>query len=287
MNEKQMSEVTMLDVSSQLTGIIDIGEGVPVLLLHGSGPGVSGLANWRLTLPALADAGFRAIAPDQLGFGRTLPPDDHQYSMDTWVGHAVDVLDTLGLHQVHLIGNSFGGAVALSLAANHPERVDRLVLMGSVGVPFPITDALDRVWGYQPSIDEMLDLMKIFAFDSSAFGRDLATQRYESSIENGADKRFAAMFPAPRQRWVDAMATPFESISRIASPTLLVHGRDDRVIPVQNTLTLLDLLPNAQAHIFGQCGHWTQIEHAAEFNDLVVTFLKAGRGLDAQAARAD
>ena len=72
------------------------------------------------------------------------------------------------------------------------------------------------------------------------------------------------------------MATSFESITRITSPTLLVHGRDDRVIPLQNTMTLLELLPNARAHIFGQCGHWTQIEHAAEFNALVTSFFTEG-----------
>ena len=272
MSDTASIDATVLQAGSQTTGIVESGEGTPVLLLHGSGPGVSGLANWRLTLPALAAAGFRAIAPDQLGFGRTVPPAGHQYSLESWVGHAIDVLDGLGLERVHLIGNSFGGAVALNLAARHPDRVERLVLMGTVGVPFPITEALDRVWGYRPSIDEMLELMKLFAYDSSGFGRDLAAQRFEASIENGADKRFAEMFPAPRQRWVDAMATSFESIARITSPTLLVHGRDDRVIPLQNTMTLLELLPNARAHIFGQCGHWTQIEHAVEFNALVTSF---------------
>jgi pimeloyl-ACP methyl ester carboxylesterase len=277
-------EIKVVDAGSQVTGIAEAGEGQPVLLLHGSGPGVSGLANWRLTLPGLASAGFRAIAPDQLGFGRTVPPDDHRYSLESWVDHAIDLLDSLGLERVHLIGNSFGGAVALRLAANHPERVDRLVLMGAAGVPFPITAGLDLAWGYEPSVERMAEIIELMSYDSSGFGRELIQQRYEASIENGADERFAAMFPAPRQRWVDALSTSYESIARITSPTLVIHGRDDRVVPIQNSMTLLQLLPDVRAHIFGQCGHWTQIEHAAEFNDLVASFFHETKDAAARGA---
>jgi len=115
--------------------------------------------------------------------------------------------------------------------------------------------------------------MKVFAFDASGFGRDLAEARYQASIANGADVRFARMFPPPRQRWVDAMATQFSEIRAISAPSLVVHGRDDRVIPLETSLTLAQLLPDVRLHVFGACGHWTQLEKTEEFNALVVGFL--------------
>ena len=127
---------------------------MPALLIHGSGPGVSAWANWRLVIPALA-RDRRVIAPDMVGFGYTDRPEGIQYNMDTWVRQALDLMDALGLEQVDLVGNSFGGALALALTIRAPKRVRRLVLMGSVGVPFPITQGLDAVWGYQPSLEAM------------------------------------------------------------------------------------------------------------------------------------
>jgi 2-hydroxymuconate-semialdehyde hydrolase len=270
-----MGSSRFVTVDGQQTWLEEDGAGEPVLLLHGSGPGVSAAANWRFTIPSLAARGLRVIAPDQLGFGRTVPPDDYEYSFDRWVAHALGLLDELGLESVDLVGNSFGGAVALRIAARYPERVRRLVLMGSVGVPFRLTDGLDRAWGYNPSVDEMADLMTIFAYDSSPFGRDLAEQRYLASIQDGADRRFASMFPAPRQRWVDALCTPFSEIAEVRARTLLVHGLDDRVIPIETTLTLARVLPDARAHLFSRCGHWTQLERTKEFNELVGAFLSS------------
>lgn len=254
------------------TWVHDLGAGAPVMLLHGSGPGVSAFANWRLTMPALVAAGHRVVAPDQLGFGRTFPPEGHDYALDSWVEHAIGVLDALGLERVGLVGNSFGGAVALALASRHPERVDRLVLMGSVGVEFELTSGLDAVWGYQPSVDAMHELLRIFAYDQSLVSGDLAKIRYEASIAGGAQDRFGAMFPAPRQRWVTAMATPEEQIRGVRQPALIVHGRDDQVIPLETSLRLHQLLDDSELHVFGRCGHWTQIERTAQFNALLTRF---------------
>ena len=144
----------------------DQGSGFPLLMLHGSGPGVSAWANWRLVLPALAKQ-RRVIAPDLVGFGWTARPADESYSLDGWVTHALGVLDALGIEQADLVGNSFGGALAIALAVRHPQRVRRLVLMGSVGVPFPLTAGLDAVWGYTPSVAAMRQLLDLFAYDRS------------------------------------------------------------------------------------------------------------------------
>ena len=265
---------TTIDAAGIATNVHTAGDGAPVLLLHGSGPGVSAFANWRLTIPGLAPH-FRVIAPDIVGFGYTERPPGIDYGLDTWTAHAVGVLDALGIERAHVVGNSFGGSLALALAIRHPERVQRLVLMGSVGVPFTITPGLDAVWGYEPSVEAMEGLLHLFAYDRSLAGPDLARLRYEASIRPGVQEAYAAMFPAPRQQALDAMTHPIDQIAGIAAPTLIVHGRDDRVIPLQNALDLLGLIDDSQLHVFGRCGHWTQIEHADAFVGLVTAFLSS------------
>jgi 2-hydroxymuconate-semialdehyde hydrolase len=273
------------------SNVHDLGSGRPVLFIHGSGPGVSAWANWRLAMPVIAGisppppegagpAGGgpapvrrRVIAPDMVGFGATDRPAGIVYDMNTWVRQALDLLDALDLPQVDLVGNSFGGALSLALTIRAPERVRRLVLMGSVGVPFPITPGLDAVWGYEPSLAAMRALLDVFAHDRTLVTDELAQLRYEASIRPGFQESFAAMFPAPRQRWVDAMASREDDIRRLPHETLVIHGREDKVIPLQTSLTLASLIPRAQLHVFGQCGHWTQIEHAARFAQLVGNFL--------------
>jgi 2-hydroxymuconate-semialdehyde hydrolase len=256
------------------TNVHDTGEapgGDTVMLLHGSGPGVSAWANWRLTIPALAED-FRVIAPDIVGFGFTERTVD-AYDLGTWTRHAVGVLDALGIERAHVVGNSFGGSLALSLAIHHPDRVARLGLMGAVGLPFPITPGLEAVWGYEPSVEAMADLLRIFTATPAPRLAELAELRYQASIRPGVQEAYAAMFPAPRQQWVDALAHAEDDIARIASSTMIFHGREDRVIPMATSLRLLELIPDAQLHVFGNCGHWTQIEHAAEFNRLLRDFL--------------
>ncbi len=260
---------------SFMSNVHDQGQGRPVLFIHGSGPGVSAWANWRLVLPEVAKD-RRVIAPDMVGFGFTDRPAGIRYDMDTWVRQALDLLDALDLSRVDLVGNSFGGALALALACRHPQRVRRLVLMGSVGVPFPITQGLDAVWDYTPSLANMRGIMDWFAFDRSLVTDELAQLRYEASIRPGFQESFGAMFPAPRQRWVDAMCTPEAQIRALPHETLVVHGRDDRVIPLVTSLTLASWIPKSQLHAFGQCGHWTQIEHAARFNQLIRNFFNEG-----------
>lgn len=253
------------------TNYHDVGSGEPVFLIHGSGPGVSAFVNWRFTMPSLSER-YRVIAPDMVGFGYTERPAGFKYDMDHWVRHIVGVMDALKIERAHVVGNSFGGALALALAIRHPTRVKRLVLMGSVGVRFQLTPELDAIWGYEPSFENMRKLINIFAFDRRLVTDELARQRYQASIQPGFQESYAAMFPAPRQRWVNAMASPEEAIRAIPNETLIVHGREDRVIPLSNGYKLLELIPNAQLHVFGRCGHWTQIEHAARFGRLLLDF---------------
>lgn len=254
------------------TNYHDIGEGFPLLLAHGSGPGVSAWANWRLVMPTLSKS-RRVLAPDFVGFGYTDRPEGLALNMKTWVKQLVDFMDTLGLEQVDIVGNSFGGGLAINMALDYPERIRKIVLMGAMGVSFPITKGLDDVWGYEPSVENMKHMIGTFVYNSAIATDDLAKMRYEASIEPGFHESFSSMFPAPRQQWVESMARKDEEIKTIDKPTLIVHGREDQVIPVDNSYRLINLIENSQLHIFGKCGHWTQIEHADEFANLVDDFL--------------
>jgi 2-hydroxymuconate-semialdehyde hydrolase len=254
------------------TNYHDVGTGFPVLLIHGSGPGVTAWANWRLAMPALAKQA-RVIAPDMVGFGFTERPDGFAYTMHAWVRQAIGLLDALKLDQVDLVGNSFGGALSLALAIRHPQRVRRLVLMGAAGVEFELTPGLDAVWGYTPSLDNMRKLLDIFAFDRGLVTDELARLRYDASIQPGFQEAFSSMFPAPRQRWVASLASPEADIQALPHETLIIHGREDQVLPLSNSIRLNALISRSQLHVFGRCGHWTQIEHAARFAQLVGNFL--------------
>jgi 2-hydroxymuconate-semialdehyde hydrolase len=255
------------------TNYHDLGQGFPVVLLHGSGPGVTAWANWNKLFPLLKGE-CRVIAPDLAGFGFTERVPDAAYNMNNWVQQTIDLFDALGIEKANLVGNSFGGALALSMAIKYPGRVNKLVLMGSMGVSFPITYGLDQVWGYKPSEANMEELLEIFTYDHSFATKALIKTRYESSIQPGFQESFSSMFPEPRQKQVESMAGNQNYIRNIPHETLIIHGREDRVIPIETSLKLIKLIDNAELHIFGRCGHWSQIERTAEFGDLLLNFFR-------------
>ena len=252
-----------------------------VLFLHGSGPGVSAWANWQFALPALGQR-FDCLAPDLVGFGQSAHPDPPLQGMTAWMRawleQLVALLDALGIERAHVVGNSMGGAIALHLLWRHPERVESAVLMGTVGVPFRITPGLDGTWGFydEPTLERLTQIFRWFVYDPQRVGGDLAAiarQRYESTQDPNARRSFAAMFPAPRQRHLDELVVPDEVLAGIQQRVLLIHGRDDQIIPLETSLYLLQRLPRVQLHVFGQCSHWTQIEYRDAFNRLIADFI--------------
>jgi 2-hydroxymuconate-semialdehyde hydrolase len=254
------------------TNYHDAGDGPPVVLLHGSGPGVSAWANWRLVIPALAPS-HRVVAPDLVGFGFTEPPTDIVYDLDTWIAHLEAFLDALEVDTLSLVGNSFGGALALAFTARHPERVSKLVLMGSAGIRFPLTDALDAIWGYEPTPERMRQMLELLVSDRSIVTDELVDLRFRASLRDGVQEAYRAMFPAPREHGIDALATPEAEIAGISQETLVIHGRDDQVVPWETSVRLSDLIRGSELHVFGACGHWVQIERTDRFNQLLSGFL--------------
>jgi pimeloyl-ACP methyl ester carboxylesterase len=250
----------------------ELGSGPAVLLLHGSGPGVTAQANWAPVAAPLAE-NFRVIAPDLLGFGGTVAPPPAKYRLDDWAEHLTAFADALDLPSFSLVGNSFGGALALKLATGIPDRTDRLVLMGSVGLDFPVTPGLEQVWGFTPSLPNMRALLDLFAHDRTRVTDDLAELRLAAATKDGVQESFAAMFPAPHQERIRALAVGESRIAELSLPTLILHGRDDRVIPLETSLRLHRLIRPSQLHVFGECGHWVQIEKRDAFVSLVTSFL--------------
>jgi 2-hydroxymuconate-semialdehyde hydrolase len=267
---------SLLTVAGVPTAVIDTGGDLPpLLLLHGSGPGVSATANWRAVIPALS-ATHRVIAPDQLGFGGTATGLKHTFGRTAWTDHALGLLDTLGIATADVIGNSMGGAIALSLAAARPSAIRRIVLMGTMGVAMALPPGLDTIWAYRPGVEAMREVIGLFAYDRGLITDDLVKMRYEASLQPTVRDSWEAMFPPPRQRWVDDLSLSGAELNSVTQPVLLVHGRDDLVVPWRSSsAVMVDLLPDCRLHLIGACGHWTMIERAAEFLAVVEPFLAA------------
>jgi pimeloyl-ACP methyl ester carboxylesterase len=224
--------------------------GSTVLLLHGSGPGTTGAA-WASLAEALAPH-HRVLAPDLPGFGvaPTAP-------IEEWA--ALLAPD----EPCAIVGNSAGGALALRLA--HARAATRVVAVGSMGAPVPIAPALDALWGSDDA-REVLEL--IFPGPVSDEAVDVRRRLMD------AQPHYRELFPVPRQRWVDALSLSDDELRSIDVPVLLIHGSEDRIVPLEHGLALLRALPDARMHIFGGCGHATPLERTDEFNDLVRNFLQ-------------
>ncbi len=266
---------TSLVVDGSVTNYHDVGEGAPVLLIHGSGPGVTAWANWRLNMPELAKR-FRVIAPDMFGFGYS-DSKGRIEDKQVWVSQLVTLLDEMGIDKVSMVGNSFGGGITLAFMIAHPDRVERAVLMGPAGINFPITPALDQVWGYEPSVEAMRSSLKFLAWDQSRLTEDLIQSRYEASARPDAHEPYHATFGGEdRQRNVAMLASREEDIAALKHETLILHGRFDQVIPLDSSVRMANLLPRADLQVFGECGHWVQIERMASFNRIVSEFFING-----------
>ena len=195
-----------IDAHGIATHFHQAGSGQPVLFLHGSGPGVSGWANWRHALPTLAES-MHVLAPDIVGFGHTERPPTIRYSLRSWTDHIWAFLDALGLERVSVVGNSLGGRIAMQMSEDAPDRIDRLVFMGAPGVGMTLTEGLKALRAYEPSPEAMEALLKTyFAVDESLITDDLIRIRYEASAAPGAHEAYRKMFFDPEHRGASSVS---------------------------------------------------------------------------------
>ena len=241
------------------------GVGEPIILLHGSGPGVSAWTNWRRVLPALADR-WRVYAPDMAGFGYTERREDVVYDIKFWVKQLLFFMDALGIERAHLVGNSFGGSLALAAALRFPDRFGRLVLMGTPCGKFAMTPGLKAGWNYEPSLEQMRAVMAFFPYDPAIISDELVRERYETSLIPGAQEGLRKLLVKPNEVGETPLSgMPEDAVGKLVHPTLILQGREDRVIPVELGLRLARNIPNAEFHLFGHCGHWVQAERFDAF----------------------
>lgn len=265
---------SMVDAAGIATHYHRTGNGPAVILLHGSGPGVSAWTNWRRVLPILAQD-FDVIAPDMAGFGHTERHPDDVYSIKLWVRQLLELMDALGLESASLVGNSFGGSLALAAALRHPDRFQRLVLMGTPCDTFAMTPGLRAGWDYVPSREAMRSVMSLFPFDASVITDALVEERYRVSCLPGAQEGLRKLLAKPAEDGDTILSgIPEKAVGEIGHPTLVLHGREDRVIPVEMGLKLARAIPDAELHMFGRCGHWVQAERPERFLTLVQAHLR-------------
>lgn len=252
----------------------DVGDGPPVLMLHGTGPGSDAWVNFRHNIGDLA-RDFRVIPVDLPRFGRSAKVALPGPRLDVLSKVVRDLLDALGLERAHIVGNSMGGQVALKLAIDSPDRVGRLVLVApaalsrSTTVPMP-TELVRMIAGYYadegPSFQKMRQLMRALVFDPSSVTDEAVRERYEASI----DPQVLAVNKGPH--W--AHQSLEHELDRVTAPALLTWGQDDRASPFDHALVLLRTLRNARLHVFPRCGHSVQAEYPDEFNALARGFLR-------------
>jgi len=254
---------------NELTHYHAVGAGPAALFLHGSGTGVTAAANWWLNLPAIA-AGARCIAIDMIGYGQTVVAPEIGFGVREWAAHAIRVLDALGIEKSWIVGNSLGGWIALQLTIEHPERLLGVVSMGTGGGP--ANAALKGLINTQLTEAGVRQTLELFVEDKSIVTDELVSLRLATAQNDSASERLQEVVAA-RERDRREVPLDNEALSRLQLPVLLVHGIQDRIIPVGRTHELLDVIPTADAHLFNRCGHWSQVERADDFNDLVVSFI--------------
>ena len=254
----------------------DVGEGPPVVFLHGSGPGVTGWANFGDNLPALQ--GIRAIIVDQVGFGASGRPDPYERSyLSISADAVVGLLDALGLEKVGIVGNSMGGDVAVRIALDHPKRVSALLLNGPGGTGAPIlapqpSEGIARLMEFNldPTRERLVTWLKTMLSDQRRLTEELIDARFAAATAPGAVKNLQDAYATFYNPAFTGDVPLWAEVHRIKAPVLMCWGRDDRVAPVEGALLPARRMPRCDLRIYSRCGHWVQVERKAEFERAVL-----------------
>ncbi|MBV7503682.1 alpha/beta fold hydrolase [Bacillus sp. sid0103] len=248
-----------------------------IIYLHGSGPGVSAKSNWQHILPHFSEK-FHVVAPDIFGFGITDHPETYPNNGVEWMNERMKqvlaLMDELGIEKAHLVGNSLGGVISLHLLMYAPERFDRVVLMGAGSGLTEPTPELAKLANFHKDPDPISfkNLLSWFLFDKSILEDELdkiVAERLELFLKPEVRKSYEENFSKSH---LSDMLVPPSALKGMNHSILLIHGHEDRFVPLQSSLYVLDYLPNAQLHIFKRCGHWAQVEQKERFIKLTSDF---------------
>ncbi len=255
----------------------EAGEGMPVIFIHGGGPGASGWNNWFPNIGPVSKH-FRTILIDKPGWGQSDPVviEEPRFQYNARVLR--DMMDELGIEKAHLVGNSMGGGSAAKFAIDYPDRIGKLVLMGTAGgghslfFPGPPEGirAIWAVWG-NPTVENFKKMVDVFCYDSSFATPELLQRRVDGILSKPehleARKKTNPLFLRPND------LSP--ELHKIAAETLVIWGRDDRFEALDTALKFIKYIPTADLIVYTKCGHWAQYEQATKFNRDLLAFLQA------------
>lgn len=248
-----------------------------VVMLHGSGPGATGWANFHRNIEPLASAGYRVILMDCLGWGKSDSIVNTGSRSELNARTLKSLMDTLEIEKAHVIGNSMGAHSAVAFALDYPNRANKLVLMGggtggtSSFVPMP-TEGIKLIGALyrEPSIDNLKRMMNVFVYDASSITEELYRARLENMLQRRDHlENFVKSTQANARQFPDLG----HRLHEVKNQSLVIWGRDDRFVPLDVGLRLVAGLHDAELHVFSRCGHWAQWEQADKFNRMVIDYL--------------
>lgn len=257
----------------------EAGSGPALVCIHGGAPGAFGWGNFGRNMEALSQH-FRTIIVDLPGYGKSDKPPIEGGQYGFYAKIFIDMFDALGIDKAHILGMATGGGAAIKIAVDHPERLDRLVLVSSVGgvmmfAPQP-TEGMKTIRAYYggegPSPAKMRRYLETIMYDHSLITEELVMERYEASV----DPAFMKQAPEGRPGSIAVQEPVWKDLDRIKAPTYVIWGRDNRVQTYENALFMLSRIPEVQLHIYGQTGLWAPFERAESFNRQVIGFLTEG-----------
>ncbi len=241
-----------------------------VLFIHGSGPGASGWSNFKGNYPILAEHGYRAIVPDTMGYGYSSKPEEGTFSLDDVAAQYKALLDALDVARVTVVGNSQGGAIAISMALNYPQLVQKLVLMAPGGLETRETymamegiKAMIRVL-YKEGVSKetMRRVFTLQLHDETKITDEVIEERYQVAMTQHKDN--IARIHVTNQE---------DRLSEIHCPVLCFWGANDKFCPSSGAAKIASRCTSSRTMLISSCGHWVMVEYPKLFNELTLKFL--------------
>jgi pimeloyl-ACP methyl ester carboxylesterase len=248
------------------------GPGRPVILVHGGGAGAESVSNWQRSFPLFAANG-PTYAMDMVGFGNSdaPSPEEFEYTQDARNLQLVDFIEALDLGPARLIGNSMGGCTSLGVAMQRPDLVESLVLMGSGGRARAgaLSPDLGPVIHYDFTIEGMRAIIGVLANPGFIPSDEQVDYRYQMSIRPELKAAYKATMGWVRE---NGLYYPDDMIAAVKTRTLVVNGKEDKVVPIEQAFEFLVLLENSTGYVIPHCRHWAMIEYPRLFSRVCIDF---------------